>query len=156
VQLVFDEPQGLPTVLGDEPKIAQILRNFISNALKFTPAGEVRVAARLRPEDPALLELSVRDTGIGIAPEHLELIFEEFAQVEHHLQRHGTGLGLPLCRRLAELLGGRLQVTSQPGVGSCFSVVLPLHSPMPGAAAAAPPQPGRAAQATAAVTSGAL
>jgi signal transduction histidine kinase len=156
VQLVFDEPQGLPTVLGDEPKIAQILRNFISNALKFTSAGEVRVAARLRPEDPALLELSVRDTGIGIAPEHLELIFEEFAQVEHHLQRHGTGLGLPLCRRLAELLGGRLQVTSQPGVGSCFSVVLPLHSPMPGAAAAAPPQPGRAAQATAAVTSGAL
>jgi signal transduction histidine kinase len=153
VQLVFEEPQGLPTLLGDEPKLAQILRNFISNALKFTPAGEVRVAARLRPEDPALLELSVRDTGIGIAPEHLELIFEEFAQVEHALQRHGSGLGLPLCRRLAELLGGRLEVTSQPGVGSCFSVLLPLHSPMPGEAAAA--RPG-AAKATAAAASSAL
>ena len=141
VQLVFEEPQGLPTVLGDEPKIAQILRNFISNALKFTPAGEVRVAARLHPEDATLLELSVRDTGIGIAAEHLDLIFEEFAQVEHPLQRHGTGLGLPLCRRLAQLLGGRLHVTSQPGAGSCFSVVLPLHGPLSDAAGA----PGHAA-----------
>jgi signal transduction histidine kinase len=155
VQLVFEEPRGLPTVLGDEPKIAQILRNFISNALKFTPAGEVRVAARLCPEDATLLELSVRDTGIGIAPEHLELIFEEFAQVEHALQRHGSGLGLPLCRRLAALLGGRLHVTSQPGVGSCFSVVLPLHSPTPGEAAAAAAQPG-AVEALCAVTSAPL
>jgi signal transduction histidine kinase len=145
VQLVFEEPRGLPAVLGDEPKVAQILRNFISNALKFTPAGEVRVAARLRPEDDALLELSVRDTGIGIAPEHLELIFEEFAQIEHDLQRHGSGLGLPLCRRLAALLGGRLEVTSQPGAGSCFSVVLPLQSPVAGEAPALhPPDPAGA------------
>jgi len=155
VRLVFEEPQGLPTVIGDEPKVAQILRNFISNALKFTPAGEVRVAARLRPDDASLVELSVRDTGIGIAPEHLELIFEEFAQVEHDLQRHGSGLGLPLCRRLAALLGGRLHVTSQPGVGSCFSVLLPLHGAPPDEGAA-PAAPGRAVPAPSTATSGAL
>jgi signal transduction histidine kinase len=146
VRLVFEEPQGLPTVIGDEPKVAQILRNFISTALKFTPAGEVRVAARLRPDDASLVELSVRDTGIGIAPEHLELIFEEFGQVEHELQRHGTGLGLPLCRRLAHLLGGTIHVASEPGAGSCFTVVLPVAAvppaeELPSGLGFAPPSP---------------
>ena len=138
VQLVFEEPTGLPAIHGDEPKIAQILRNLVSNACKFTPEGEVRVAARLLPEDPRRFELTVRDTGIGIAPEHLELIFEEFGQVEHELQRHGTGLGLPLCRRLANLLGGTIHVESEPGVGSCFTVVLPVDAAPPEDAPAAP------------------
>ena len=131
VQLVFEDPTGLPPIHGDESKISQILRNLVSNACKFTPAGEVRVAARLLPDDPRRFELSVRDTGIGIAPEHLELIFEEFGQVEHELQRHGTGLGLPLCRRLAHLLGGTIHVASEPGVGSCFTVVLPVRAATP-------------------------
>jgi signal transduction histidine kinase len=70
---------------------------------------------------------TVADTGIGISPDNLQLIFEEFSQIEHPLQRRskGTGLGLPLCRKLADLLGGRIEVSSQPGAGSTFSLVLP-------------------------------
>jgi signal transduction histidine kinase/CheY-like chemotaxis protein len=124
VSLVFDEPEGLPTLQTDESKVSQVLRNFISNALKFTERGEVRVSARFGGERAVF---SVRDTGIGIAPEHHERIFEEYAQVDSPLQRtvKGTGLGLPLSRRLAELLGGRVYVESAPGAGSTFSLEIP-------------------------------
>ncbi|HEY0093328.1 MAG TPA: ATP-binding protein, partial [Archangium sp.] len=120
VSLVFDEPEGLPELHTDERKLSQILRNLVSNALKFTPKGEVRVAARVGPRDTVVF--SVRDTGVGIAPEDQERIFEEFVQVEgpHQQGVKGTGLGLPLSRRLAELLGGSLTVESQPGQGSTF------------------------------------
>jgi signal transduction histidine kinase len=133
VELVFDEPHDVLRIVSDETKVAQILRNLISNALKFTPAGEVRVSSRRWPGDPARVELSVSDTGIGLAPEHLGVIFEEFSQVEHPLQRSagGTGLGLPLCRRLADLLGGTIHVESMPGRGSRFCVVLPIAGPEP-------------------------
>ncbi|MBV9074324.1 MAG: response regulator [Acidobacteria bacterium] len=126
VSLVFEELPELPTMFTDEGKISQILRNFISNALKFTERGEVRVSARL--EDPQTIAFSVADTGIGIAPENLERVFEEFAQVENKLQRRvqGTGLGLPLSRQLAKLLGGRVELQSELGVGSTFSVHLPI------------------------------
>ncbi|XHF14902.1 ATP-binding protein [Archangium gephyra] len=120
VSLVFDEPEGLPELHTDERKLSQILRNLVSNALKFTRQGEVRVAARVGPRDTVVF--SVRDTGVGIAPEDQERIFEEFVQVEgpHQQGVKGTGLGLPLSRRLAELLGGSLTVESQPGQGSTF------------------------------------
>jgi signal transduction histidine kinase len=80
-----------------------------------------------------MLTFAVTDTGIGIDPDHLHLIFEEFAQVENPLQSRskGTGLGLPLCRRLAELLGGRVEVHSRPGVGSTFMLTLPRQFPHP-------------------------
>jgi signal transduction histidine kinase/CheY-like chemotaxis protein len=127
VSLVFDEPDHLPIMRTDEGKVSQILRNFISNALKYTERGEVRVAARL---DAAAEEVvfSVTDTGIGIAAEDQQRIFDEFAQLENPMQRRfkGTGLGLPLSKRLAELLGGRLSVQSEPGVGSTFSVAVPV------------------------------
>jgi signal transduction histidine kinase/CheY-like chemotaxis protein len=125
VPLIIDEPVGVPRLFTDEAKVAQILRNFISNALKFTEAGEIRVAARRRGDS---VEFAVTDTGVGIAPEHLEHIFEEFSQVESPIQRHvkGTGLGLPLCRKLAELLGGSVAVDSTPGVGSTFKAILPI------------------------------
>jgi signal transduction histidine kinase/CheY-like chemotaxis protein len=127
VNLVFAEPEGIPPLHTDEAKISQILRNFISNALKFTERGEVRVSARLA-RDGAAVAFSVADTGIGIAPEDRERIFQEFTQIEHPLQHRvkGTGLGLPLCRRLAELLGGQVSVASEPGVGSTFTAVLPV------------------------------
>jgi signal transduction histidine kinase/DNA-binding response OmpR family regulator len=126
VNLVFEECVNLPTLHTDEAKVSQILRNFISNALKFTERGEVRVSARHEP--PGCVTFSVSDTGIGIAPEDQERIFQEFTQLEHPMQRrvHGTGLGLPLSRKLAELLGGRLGVTSQPGLGSTFFAVVPI------------------------------
>ena len=126
--LVFEEPEGLPEMYADEGKLSQILRNFISNALKFTAAGEVRVTAVLEEERNAV-RFCVADTGIGIAPEDQERIFEEFTQIPNPLQKNqkGTGLGLPLTRKLASLLGGRVGVTSQPGVGSTFWAEIPMR-----------------------------
>src|SRR5262249_42068604 len=117
----------VPTLHTDEGKVSQIVRNFVSNALKFTERGEVRVSARRSPSGDAVV-FSVADTGIGIAPEDQERIFQEFTQLEHPLQRRvkGTGLGLPLCRKLAALLGGALSVTSAPGRGSTFSATIPV------------------------------
>jgi signal transduction histidine kinase/CheY-like chemotaxis protein len=126
VALVFEEAADLPPLDTDEAKVSQILRNFLSNALKFTEQGEVRVWATADPQADTMT-FSVRDTGIGIEPVDLELIFQEFGQVAHRLQSRvkGTGLGLPLSKKLAELLGGRITVESTPGVGSTFSVTLP-------------------------------
>ncbi|HJQ74930.1 MAG TPA: ATP-binding protein [Gaiellaceae bacterium] len=127
VALVFEEPEDVPPLHTDEAKVSQIVRNFVSNALKFTERGEVRVAARLLPGRDAVA-FTVRDTGIGIAPEDHDRIFQEFTQVDSPLQRRvqGTGLGLPLCRKLAELLGGEVTVDSTPGLGSTFTAVIPM------------------------------
>jgi signal transduction histidine kinase/CheY-like chemotaxis protein len=127
LDLVFDEPKGIPDLKTDQNKVAQILRNFISNALKFTEGGEVRVSARLHPDGNAAV-FSVHDTGIGIAFKDQETIFQEFTQLPGPLQNRstGTGLGLPLSRKLAELLGGSVQVSSQVGSGSEFVAIVPL------------------------------
>ncbi len=125
--LTFEEPDGIPPIYSDESKLSQILRNFISNALKYTERGEVRVSVSLKPGRDEV-EFFVADTGIGIPERDLSRIFDEFVQIENPLQRRvkGTGLGLPLSKRLAELLGGRISVVSTHGVGSTFSVVVPL------------------------------
>ena len=106
VRLVFDEPHDIPALYSDESKLSQILRNFIANALKFTERGEVRVAAQWN-EANETITFSVADTGIGIAEADHERIFEEFTQIDNPVQRRvkGTGLGLPLCRKLAKLDG---------------------------------------------------
>jgi signal transduction histidine kinase len=110
---------------GDERKVKQILFNLLSNAVKFTPGGgKVTLATRVADEQ---VVISVRDTGIGISPEDQEKIFEEFYQVGASRTQEGTGLGLALTRRLVELHHGRLDVESEPGVGSTFTVTLPLH-----------------------------
>jgi signal transduction histidine kinase len=130
VELIF-EPSGIEEPFySDEGKISQILRNFISNALKFTEQGSVLVFAAHDPEADTIA-FAVADTGIGISPDNLQLIFEEFSQIEHPLQRRskGTGLGLPLCRKLADLLGGRVDVASTLGVGSTFTLTLPRTPP---------------------------
>jgi signal transduction histidine kinase/CheY-like chemotaxis protein len=126
VALVFEEAVDLPALHTDEGKISQILRNFLSNAIKFTERGEVRVWATADP-DADTVTFRVRDTGIGIAEDDLGVIFEEFGQVTHPMQSHvkGTGLGLPLSKRLAELLGGTIAVQSALGQGSVFSVTIP-------------------------------
>jgi CheY-like chemotaxis protein/two-component sensor histidine kinase len=126
VKLVFEEGEARRVLRTDEGKVSQILRNFVSNALKFTERGEVRVSARAGND--GTIAFSVRDTGIGIAPEHYERIFQEFTQIDNPIQRRvrGTGLGLPLCRRLAELLGGHVSVESEPGVGSTFTATIPI------------------------------
>jgi signal transduction histidine kinase/CheY-like chemotaxis protein len=127
VDLVFEDVDHIPAMFSDEGKISQILRNFISNALKFTERGEVRVSASLAGDGDIVF--SVADTGIGIAPQDIQRIFQDFAQVDNPIQRRvkGTGLGLPLSKKLATLLGGEVRVQSQPGVGSTFIVQLPLR-----------------------------
>lgn len=124
VDLIFEDACTLPPLHTDEGKVSQILRNLLSNALKFTPSGRVTVAAALLDDD---VLFTVADTGIGIPPEHHETIFREFSQVENPLQeRHrGTGLGLPLCRNLAMLLGGKIWLESEAGRGSTFFVRIP-------------------------------
>ena len=126
VALVFEDASALPRLDTDESKLSQILRNFISNAIKFTERGEVRVSA-VAVDDDQSIAFTVADTGIGIPPEDIERIFDEYAQVDNPLQRtaKGTGLGLPLSKRLAELLGGDITVESEPGVGSRFTVTVP-------------------------------
>jgi signal transduction histidine kinase len=128
VTLVFDDPPPEMSLETDESKLGQILRNLVSNALKFTEVGEVRVSAIFR-EHGRTISFSVRDTGIGVAPEHLDKIFQEFSQIANPLQRHvrGTGLGLPLSRKLAGLLGGRLSVESVVDAGSTFTLELPVR-----------------------------
>ncbi|HYE49056.1 MAG TPA: ATP-binding protein [Azospirillaceae bacterium] len=128
VDLLFEEPEGVPPLRTDEGKLSQILRNFVSNALKFTEQGEIRVSARFDAGRGRVV-FTVRDTGIGIAPEHHERIFHEFSQVENRLQARvkGTGLGLPLSRRLAELLGGGVRVESALGHGSTFILEIPAR-----------------------------
>jgi signal transduction histidine kinase len=129
VKLSFEEPIDVPRIYTDDRKLSQILRNFISNALKFTPKGEVCVEAKCA--DDETVEFSVTDTGIGIEAEYIPNLFNDFVQIASPLQRRfrGTGLGLSLSRRLAELLGGRVEVKSERGKGSVFSVFIPIRFP---------------------------
>lgn len=124
--LIFEDPPVLPMLYTDDKKLAQILRNFISNALKFTPQGHVRVFAQLQGDTH--VRFSVQDTGIGIPTELHDALFEDFVQVDSPLQKRltGTGLGLSICKRFAELLGGTVGIHSVVGQGSEFFVVLPV------------------------------
>jgi len=126
VDLIFEEPVDLPRLFTDDKKLAQILRNFVSNSLKFTQAGAVRVSAHLHGDSD--IRFAVSDTGIGIPAELHSSLFEDFSQIDSPLQKRlrGTGLGLSLCKRFAELLGGHVGVESTPGVGSTFFVTIPL------------------------------
>ena len=126
LELIFEADPNIAPLYTDEGKISQILRNLISNSLKFTRRGQIRVTAEC---DSDLIVFRVSDTGIGIATGDQERIFEEFVQIEGELQYKvkGTGLGLPLSRRLAELLGGSLTVESEIGIGSTFTARLPMH-----------------------------
>jgi len=125
VDLIFDDDCHIEPLHTDEGKVSQILRNLISNALKFTPKGQVRVSARMAEEREVIFTVS--DSGIGIAPEHHETIFREFSQVENPLQDRyrGTGLGLPLCRNLSMLLGGKIWLESDLGKGATFFCKIP-------------------------------
>ena len=127
VTLAFDDPMDIPELFTDEAKVSQVLRNFISNALKFTERGEVRVAVRTGHDDTVVF--SVADTGIGIAPDDQPRVFKEWEQVEGKMQKtaKGTGLGLPLSKKLAQLLGGDVYLKSQLGIGSTFFVAVPIR-----------------------------
>jgi signal transduction histidine kinase/CheY-like chemotaxis protein len=126
VRLVFGDVSGLPKLYTDEGKVSQILRNFISNALKFTQKGSVTVSAELQGE---LVVFSVADTGIGIHPSQHDVLFTPFTQIDNPHQKRvkGTGLGLSLTRALSELLNGKVAVESELGVGSTFRAYIPRN-----------------------------
>jgi signal transduction histidine kinase len=127
INVTLSVAPGLGEITADERKVKQVLLNLLSNAVKFTPeGGRITLGAQLAN---GTAELSVTDTGIGIAPEHQEAIFEEFRQVgtDYARKREGTGLGLTLARKFVELHGGRIWVKSQLGQGSVFTFTLPLR-----------------------------
>ncbi len=136
IDLAFEVAPDLPdSVLGDDQRIRQVLINLLGNAVKFTPQGEVILTVRRAPgpgahetETRPNLEFAVRDTGLGIAPEKLQHMFQPFAQADASTEREhgGTGLGLAISKRLVELMGGKIRAESQPGVGSTFFFTVPL------------------------------
>jgi PAS domain S-box-containing protein len=127
VELVYDVPADLPWLYADRIRLRQILNNLVSNAIKFTERGAVTVRAEVQ-DDKGVALISVKDTGIGIAKEHHALIFEQFRQVDSGSTRKagGTGLGLPITRRLVEMHGGEIWVESEVGSGSTFNFTIPL------------------------------
>ncbi len=131
LEVTFDIAPEVPAFLvGDPLRVEQVLINLGSNAVKFTPAGEVAFSTRVaaRTADYVTLEFSVRDTGIGMSPEQIGRLFTEFSQGDASTTRQygGTGLGLTITKRLVELMGGSIRVESQPGRGSCFTFTLPF------------------------------
>ena len=132
--LSLDLPPDLPSpVIGDAQRLTQIVGNLVSNAIKFTYRGEVSVAAQRRDAAPGKvgLRLTVRDTGIGIAPEDQPTLFEAFNQIDASTTRQqgGTGLGLAICQQLVALMGGQITVESQAGIGTAFHVTLDFQTP---------------------------
>ena len=126
VALVKEFDGALPSMYVDEEKLRQVVMNLLSNAAKFTERGTIRL--RAQAQNGAVL-ITVADTGIGIAAEKLDVIFDEFEQADAGATRGygGTGLGLAIARRLARLMGGDIGVESSPGVGSRFTLTLPVR-----------------------------
>jgi signal transduction histidine kinase len=127
LSIVLDVPKELKPITSDRQKVKQILLNLLSNALKFTHHGSVTMTARRNTKDRTIT-LSVSDTGIGIAPLDQDKIFEDFRQLDNSPTRAygGTGLGLSICRRLAQMIDGRITLQSEVGKGSTFTLTLPL------------------------------
>lgn len=123
-ELVLDVADELPLIRGDRDRLIQVVINLISNAVKFTPSGSITVSVRRHPDG---LEVAVADTGVGIAPEDHDKVFEQFGQAGDTLtdKPRGTGLGLPICREIVERHGGRLWLESAVGAGSTFRFTLP-------------------------------
>jgi signal transduction histidine kinase len=136
IELVDEVDEDLPTVYADRVRIRQVILNLMSNAVKFTEKGSITLRAKRIIEEVEfdgqrrsipLILCSVTDTGMGIAEEDIATVFEEFRQLDSSTSRQaeGTGLGLPISKRLVEMHGGRLWVESEVGVGSTFSFTLP-------------------------------
>lgn len=126
VTISMDVPEDLPTVVGDKQRILQILINMMSNACKFTEHGKIAVSASY---DDKNIRVAIADTGLGIAEEEKDQVFESFKQTETGLRKgSGTGLGMPISKRLAEAHGGDITFTSTVDVGSTFTLVLPIKS----------------------------
>lgn len=126
--LTLEVAPDVPPVNGDVMRVRQVLLNLVSNATKFTEAGTIHVRARLDGDE---VHVDVRDTGIGMTPDEVSRLFQEFSQADASTTRRygGSGLGLAISQRLCRMMGGRITVQSAKGEGSTFTVVLPLHAP---------------------------
>jgi len=126
VKLILEIDETLPPLFADKRRLRQVLLNLVSNAVKFTRAGSITLAAHLQDD---MIQIAVRDTGMGIAPEDQEIIFEPFHQVENELfNEMGTGLGLPIAKHFVEAHGGRIWLESQVGSGTTFYVAWPIKT----------------------------
>ena len=132
VELSIDISEDLPAVYADKLRLRQILLNLTSNAAKFTARGEILIKAKVSEENPEFMSIWVSDSGIGIATEKLETIFDRFSQADSSTTRQygGTGLGLPICKQLVEMHGGTIGVTSELAIGSTFHFTIPLADSM--------------------------
>ena len=121
-------PRSLPSLKSDRQKVKQIVLNLLSNALKFTPAGSVTISATHNGKN-RFVDIAVKDTGVGIPPDDQVKVFEDFRQLDSSPARGygGTGLGLSICRRLSQMLGGTIELESEPGRGSTFTLRLPAR-----------------------------
>ena len=115
VELLFEDYQSGMYIIGDRNRIYQVISNFVNNAIKFTTKGRISVGYYLEGD---YLKFYVRDTGVGIAPDKVEHIFDRFIKLDNFV--HGTGLGLSICKSLVEQMGGQIGVESEQGKGSCF------------------------------------
>ena len=124
---IVEAQENLGALTADSMRLKQILLNLLSNACKFTKAGEVRLAARKVSNGSSFVEFAIADTGIGMTPEQQAKLFEEFSQADATTAQKfgGTGLGLAITRKLARMMGGDVTVTSEPGKGSVFTLRLP-------------------------------
>jgi signal transduction histidine kinase len=128
LRLLATLPVSLAPLVSDLRRVEQVLLNLVNNAIKFTEHGDVSVTVAVSAGDAPRVRIQIADTGVGISPDHLILLFQPFRQIDAGLTRHreGTGLGLAICRRLCHLLGGTVEVASEPNVGSVFTVTLPM------------------------------
>jgi signal transduction histidine kinase len=126
LRLIIDIPEGGASIISDRSKVERIFQNIFNNAVKFTSVGEIRVKARVSA-DRGILDLEVSDTGIGIEKSKMDSVFEPFQQVDNSIHRSfsGLGLGLTVARRMAELIGGAIQVKSEPGLGTTVLMRFP-------------------------------
>jgi signal transduction histidine kinase len=127
IDLKLDIADDITTAIMDQRRLEQVILNLLNNAVKFTEKGHVFISCRIEDDQYCL---SVSDTGIGIQPEQLQIIFEPFKQIDSGLTRkyEGTGLGLSICKKLIEMMGGSIAVESRWGQGSTFTIRFPIHS----------------------------
>src|SRR5262249_20803077 len=147
-KLMVDCPAGIGSLHADPVRLRQTLLNLLSNACKFTKQGEVRLSvAQIKDGGTAWLEFSVADSGIGMSPEQMGKLFQDFSQADATTSQQfgGTGLGLAITRRLCRMMGGDVTVPSEWGKGSTFTIRLPAEETLAGAVAAPTVAPVRAA-----------
>jgi signal transduction histidine kinase len=127
VGVVIDITDDLPLLHADALRVRQVINNLLTNAIKFTEQGDITIRAQRYERDPGMIHVTIRDSGIGMTPDQLKMIFDRFRQVDqsHTRRAGGTGLGLSITKQLVELHGGQIWAESDYGVGSTFHFTLP-------------------------------